>query len=271
MKKNLFKYLEKKAKSIITTVVFLTFSFHLLYGQQQAATGPTEEELKRANDPMANIKALNIQDYIVSKLYGLPDQQLNQLLVRYSQPIGSFLLRATMPFVTTSADAVSPTSGLGDFNLFAIYSFPSNNGIKFGIGPNITFPTGTHDLGSGKWQAGLSALAFLANSKVIQLGSLMQWSGSFAGDANRPDISILTPQIFFIWQLGAGFCLRSTGVWTFNLKNGDYNVPIGLGVGKVIKSGKVVFNIFAEPQFTVLAQGIGQPKYQTFVGFNSQF
>jgi len=65
--------------------------------------------------------------------------------------------------------------------------------------------------------------------------------------------------------------LRSTGIWSFNLENGDYNVPIGLGVGKVVKVNKIVFNIFAEPQFTVLAEGLGQPKFQTFVGFNTQF
>lgn len=48
-------------------------------------------------------------------------------------------------------------------------------------------------------------------------------------------------------------------------------MPVGLGVGKVLKTGGVVFNLFAEPQFTVLAEGIGQPGYQTFVGFNTQF
>lgn len=231
----------------------------------------SDEELKRANDPLANIKSFNIQDYIVSKLYGLPNQEINQLLVRYSQPVGPVLLRATMPFITTSGEGVGPVSGLGDFNFFAIYTLPSSNGNKFGIGPNITIPTGTHNLGAGKWQTGLSLLAFFARSRMVQAGSLLQWSFSFAGDDDRPKVSTLVPQVFFIWQIGAGFCIRSTGVMSFNLKNGDYNVPVGMGVGKVLKTGGVVFNLFAEPQFTVLAEGIGQPRYQTFVGFNTQF
>lgn len=243
----------------------------MVSAQQKPAPALSEEELKRANDPMAHIKAFNVHNYIVSKLYGLPDQQVNQLIFRYSQPIGPVLLRASMPFVTSSASGVSPTSGLGDFNLFAIYTLPSKTGNKFGFGPNFTAPTGTHDLGAGKWQAGFSALAFFAGSHVVQMGSLLQWSGSFAGDDDKPDASLLTPQVFFIWQIGAGFNLRSTGIWSFNLKNGDYNVPIGLGVGKVVKAGGVVFNVFAEPQFTVLAEGLGQPKFQTFVGFNTQF
>lgn len=251
-------------------IILLAVSINL-FAQNAPHQQVSDEELKRANDPMANIKAFNLQNYIVSKLYG-SDAQLNQLLFRYSQPVGPVLLRATMPVVTSSAgNGIAPATGFGDFNLFAIYSFPTSSGNKFGIGPNITAPTGTHDLGSGKWQVGLSALAFLASSHIIQWGSLLQWQASFAGDDSRPDISLLTSQVFFIWQVGAGFCLRSTGIWSFNLTNGDYNVPIGLGLGKVIKAGKVVFNIFAEPQFTVLAQGLGQPKYQTFVGFNTQF
>lgn len=254
---------------LFLAVVFLISSAKM-YGQEKPVPAVSEEELKRANDPMADIKAVNIQNYIVSRLYGT-DAELNQLLLRYSQPLGRVLLRVTMPFVTSSGGiGKEPTSGLGDLNLFGIYSF-SSNGNKIGIGPNLTIPTGTHGLGSGKWQAGISILAFMARSHVVQWGTLLQWQTSFAGDENRADISLLTPQVFFIWQIGSGFCLRSTGVWSFNLENGDYNVPIGLGVGKVVKAGKMVFNIFAEPQFTVLAEGIGQPKFQTFVGFNTQF
>lgn len=230
-----------------------------------------DETLKKANDPMADVKAFNVQNYLVSKLYGLPDNTVNQFLLRYSQPLGKFLLRATMPFIVSTQASKAPATGLGDFNMFAIYAFPSATGNKFGIGPTVTLPTGTHDLGAGKWQAGISALAFMASNRLIQWGSLLQWQASFAGDDDREDVSTLIPQVFFIWQIGGGFCLRSTGIWTFNLKNGDYSVPIGLGVGKVLKVNKMVFNLFAEPQFTVLAEGVGQPKYQTFVGFNTQF
>lgn len=265
-------------RSMIRAGILLPFLFmavlpQLLAQQEhpEIRNGVSEEEMKRANDPMANVKAFNVQNYIVSKLYGLPDQSINQLLARYSQPIGKFLLRATMPFIVSSDASKAPTTGLGDFNLFAIYTIPAASGNKFGIGPALVAPTGTHNLGAGKWQAGVAALAFMAKSRLIQWGSLLQWQASFAGDSDRAAVSTLIPQVFFIWQMGGGFCLRSTGIWTFNLKNGDYSVPLGLGVGKVMKVGKVVFNLFAEPQFTVLAEGVGQPKYQTFVGFNTQF
>lgn len=59
--------------------------------------------------------------------------------------------------------------------------------------------------------------------------------------------------------------------WTFNLEDDSYSVPLGFGIGKVVKAGHTVFNIFIEPQFTVLHDGVGQPELQVFTGLNMQF
>src|SRR5262245_6524388 len=59
--------------------------------------GLDAETLKTANDPMAAVKALNLQNYVISDLYGT-DATANQFFVRYAQPFGPFLVRATMPF-----------------------------------------------------------------------------------------------------------------------------------------------------------------------------
>ena len=241
-----------------------TSAAHLEHG------GLDVETLKKANDPMADTKSFNVNNYFLSSLYGT-EAKANQFLLRYAQPLGKFLMRATMPLVVSAPPNAGPVSGLGDFNVFAIYTLPTSTGNKFGIGPLLTAPTGTKDLGQGKWQAGVAALAFFAKSHIVQVGTLLQYQASFAGEEDRPEVSMLTPQVFFIWQAGAGIYLRSTGVWTFDLKSDNYNVPVGLGVGKVIKAGGVVFNIFAEPQFSVLAQGVGQARFQTFAGFNTQF
>jgi hypothetical protein len=261
-----------KIKWFYGIALYLLIQSNVAHGQETPKpSGLSEDELKKANDPMANTKAFNVHNYIVSSLYGMPDASANQLIFRYAQPFGNVLVRASMPIVVSAPANDSPTSGLGDLNIFAIYSKTTSAGNKFGIGPSITAPTGTNDLGAGKWQIGISALAFIAKSHQLQWGSLLQWQTSFAGDDDRPDVNLLIPQVFGIWQIGGGTYLRSTGIWSFNLETGDYNVPIGLGVGKIVKVNKIVFNIFAEPQFTVLAEGIGQPKFQTFVGFNTQF
>ena len=56
-----------------------------------------------------------------------------------------------------------------------------------------------------------------------------------------------------------------------NFDNGDYNVPLGLGIGQVIPTKKAVFNIFIEPQVSVADKGAGWAKWQIFLGLNTQF
>jgi hypothetical protein len=58
---------------------------------------------------------------------------------------------------------------------------------------------------------------------------------------------------------------------TYDFEKDTYSVPIGLGVGKVFQSEKVVFNLFVEPQVSIADKGSGWPKWQVFVGLNSQF
>ena len=57
--------------------------------------------------------------------------------------------------------------------------------------------------------------------------------------------------------MGKGAYLRSSGAWVFDLENDSYYVPVGFGIGKVIKSGRSVFNILLEPQFLVIGYGNG--------------
>jgi hypothetical protein len=38
-----------------------------------------------------------------------------------------------------------------------------------------------------------------------------------------------------------------------------------------MKAGRPVLNVFLEPQFTVMQEGIGQASFQVFAGINVQF
>jgi hypothetical protein len=67
-----------------------------------------------------------------------------------------------------------------------------------------------------------------------------------------------------------GAHLRSSGAWVFDIENNSYYIPVGFGIGRVIKSGNSVFNIFFEPQFTILHDGQGYPAVQVFAGINLQ-
>ncbi len=257
-------------KHLLTLCLFIG-AVNISFAQTAPAHQALDAEtLKKANDPMAHTKTFNIHNYIISSINGAPDYAGNQLLFRYAQPIGKFIIRATMPVIMSSAPNESPKTGLGDLNIFGMYVL-EKNGNKLGFGPQITMPTGTNNRGSEKWQAGVSALAFFARNPVFQGGALLQWQMDFAGSSNAPHINQITSQLFGILQVGSGFYLRSTGIWSFDLEGGNYNIPLGLGAGKIVKVGSVILNIFAEPQFSVVSGGTGQPRVQTFIGFNTQF
>ncbi len=236
-----------------------------------ASTSTVTED---ANNPLARTQAFNLHDYYVPAMSEVPDQTANAFWLRYAQPFGRVLVRASLPLSRVPAgDGTTGTaSGLGDFNGFAAYLFDTKPGVSFGVGPQLTVPTATTDqTGTGKWQGGLAAVFFDATSKAVQWGGLVTWQAAFAGDADRPGTNVLAVQPFYFVQLGKGTYVRSSAVMAFDLKNGSYNVPVGLGIGQVIPTKSVVFNVFVEPQFTVLSHGAGQPELQVFVGFNTQF
>ena len=160
-----------------------------------------------------------------------------------------------------------------DLNAFAAYLVDTGDpAVSFGFGPQVTGPSATEDaLGSGKWSAGFANVLFNAKSKKLQYGYLLTWQASFAGDSDRADVNIGAFQPFLFYQLGHGTYLRSAPIWAYNFENDDYSVPLGIGIGQVIKREKVVYNLFIEPQFSVLDEGPGQPEWQIFFGFNMQF
>lgn len=231
----------------------------------------------QANNPLANMTAFNLQNYYIPDLTE-SSEDANQFWFRYASPFSigesNWLLRASLPINTfpTTPSGHSET-GLGDMNLFASYLLDTGNpAVSFGFGPQLTAPTASEDaLGSEKWSAGLVNVLFNAESPKFQYGYLASWQKSFAGEEDREDVELATFQPFAFYQLGGGTYLRSAPIWAYNLEDDSYSVPLGAGVGQVIHSGKTVYNIFVEPQFSVADEGPGQPDWQIFFGLNMQF
>ena len=265
--------LQQLASLIITFSLLTIGSSHAqVSNEQDGVSEKVEQTMIQANNPLASIKTFNMHNYYVPNLSGLPDATSNTFWFRYAQPIRRFLVRASLPIATVPMPDTTLKSGLGDLNAFAVYLAIKNAKTTLGIGPLMAFPTATNAaLGSGKWQAGLALIIFRVPSPKFQYGGLVTWQMSFAGNADREKTNSMAVQLFGIWQLGGGTYIRSTGISQFNLESGYYNVPFGLGLGQVINTGELVFNIFAEPQFTVLHYGTGQPQLQIFFGLNTQF
>jgi len=234
---------------------------------------PTDADAgKQANNPLANTKAFNVQNYYIPDIYGMPDDKANTAWLRYVQPAGNWLIRASLPLNTVPTPA-GTESGVGDLNAFAAYILSKPEATRMtGVGPLLVAPTASEDvLGSEKWQAGAAFVVFDFASPTIQYGGLVTYQTSFAGESDRDTVATMVVQPLVFWQLGKGTYLRSSPAWVFDFEHNTYNVPLGLGVGKVVKTGGVVYNVFIEPQFTMIHKGDGQPAFQLFAGLNLQF
>ena len=265
--------------SIISVNRIILILIVYVFGMCQLKAQEEVDANAQANNPLANMPALSIQNYYVSKLTNAPEgSYLNTAWLRFAKPFksGQFLLRASAPLSTvgalnSSTGSIETTSGLGDMNAFFSYNFVSKPNATVGIGPLIAAPTASEDaLGSGKWQAGLALVAFIVKSPVFQFGGLVTWQTSIAGDDDRADTNIAAVQPFYFWQLGKGTYLRGAPIWFFDIENSQYHVPVALGIGKVVKSGSTLYNFYVEPQYSVLHNGT-QPQVQLFLGTNIQF
>lgn len=187
---------------------------------------------------------------------------------------GDWLVRATLP-INSFTDPISGNkeTGIGDFNVFAAYLIDTGNpNLSFGIGPQLTAPTATQGhLGSEKWSAGLANVLFNTATPGFQWGYLLTWQASFAGEDDREDVNRAAFQPMMIKQLNNGWYLRSTAIWNYDFETDNYNIPIGLGAGRVVKTSNSVINYFAEPQISVASSGDGQMEWGVFAGVNFQF
>lgn len=169
----------------------------------------------------------------------------------------NLITRPVMPFYNIVPHEAAPNqfardAGLGDLALLELLS-PSNSGNwVLGAGPTAIFPTATsHFTGQGKWQLGPSVVVgYLTKQYFIGVFPQQWWS--LGGEHGRPDTNQMNLQpiatIFFGegWSIGysgnilADWTAPSEDVWT---------VPIGLGLGKVVKFGRLPVKIQLAVQY----------------------
>ncbi len=135
----------------------------------------TPSDAAQANNPLADMKAFNIQNYYIPELSELDNQSANNFWLRYAQPIGNWLFRGSLPIRRVHTGVGTTTSGLGDLNAFFAYLIDTGNPARsFGIGPSVNLPTATEDeTGTGKYELGFATVYFDATSPQFQWGGLL--------------------------------------------------------------------------------------------------
>jgi hypothetical protein len=169
----------------------------------------------------------------------------------------NLITRPVMPFYNivphpTTAGEWERDAGLGDLALLELFS-PANSGNwVLGVGPTAIFPTATSGFtGQGKWQLGP---AFVAGylTKQYFIGVFPQQWFSFAGEHGRPDTNQMNLQpiatLFFPEGWSFGYSGNILANW--NAPSGDvWTVPIGVGLGKVVKFGRLPVKIQLAVQY----------------------
>ena len=169
----------------------------------------------------------------------------------------NLMTRPVMPFYNivpheTARGEFERAAGLGDLILLENLSPAHSGPWLLGAGPTFIFPTATSDFtGQGKWQAGPSGvLGYLTKNFILGIFPQQWWS--LGGEHGRPNTNQLNLQPFagvFVgdgWNIGysgnilANWRAPSEDIWT---------VPIGLGVGKVVKLGRLPVKIQLSVQY----------------------
>ncbi len=236
--------------------------------------GVDASTMAKANNPLADMNAINLQNYYSPSLYGVPDATSNAMNLRGIMVTGRHIIRGTLPVSTVPTGQTTSVSGLGDLNVFdAIVVTDPDAATMFGVGPLLVAPTATNDsLGNeSTWQAGAAAVVVKPLKGGSLVGGLLTWQTDFAGGDNRVDTNLVTGQVFLTMSIGGGWYLRSTPLAVFDFQNDVYLVPLGLGAGKILPLGGAIVNAFIEPQVTVYHKGQGLPSLQIFAGINFQF
>ena len=232
-------------------------------------------EVNTANNPLADLISVSLQNYYYPKLNGIPDESANTFWLRLVTPFWRIIPRLSIPIQVVPAPnptaEVAKVTGFGDINIFATFVVtPDDSPVTAGIGPIYTAPTASNSaLGNGKHEVGVAALSVWAKG-IFLLGGLFNYQIGVGGDSSKPRTQFIVAQPFAFFQLVKGYYIRTAPIWFFDLENPTYNVPFGLGAGKVIPTEKLIFNFFLEPQFAIALRGIGQPAVQIFAGMNMQ-
>jgi len=233
-------------------------------------TGPTLAEIdRRLNNPLTSIWSLTFQEnFSLNKGDRADGTDLgNTFFFQPALPIPLgedmvFIARPVFPLVTNTV--LDPTSedtangkktGFGDIQVLSLIGPNRKAGIVWGLGPTFKFPTASHDsLGQEKYQAGPAAM-LLNIGKLWVIGGVVQHWWSFAGDNDRSHISqtdlqyIIRRQIPGAMSIGMG----PTVVVDWEASSGNkLTLPIGLGITKTVRWGKVPVKLRFEPQYSII-------------------
>ena len=220
-------------------------------GGAAADSGASQEALaKAAQNPVANLISIPFQNNFN---FGIGPSEATQWVLNF-QPVVPVTLSENWNLITrwitpvinqeSPAPGMRSAFGLGDLNPSFFLSPAKSGKLIWGLGPTLTLPTATDPmLGFGEWMAGPAAVALTMQGHWV-IGALANNQWSYAGWGERQNRFLVQP--FINYNLPDGWYLTTapimTADWNANSDN-RWTVPVGGGVGKIVKLGRLPLNL----------------------------
>lgn len=229
-----------------------------------------ETELaKAAQNPLADMISIPIQTNFNFN-YGLNRDKTQ--IVTNVQPVipieigkdWNLITRTIIPVMYTEFPGYQ--TGLGNVQFSGFLSPARPGKFIWGVGPVFQFPTRTDTyLGSNLWSAGPSVVGVTIQGPWV-VGLLAQniWSFAGPGGKDNPSINQFLAQPFINYNLPQGWYLTFSPIITADWKaagSDQWTVPLGAGVGKIFKIGKLPFNANLSGYYNVARPTFG-PDWQ---------
>jgi hypothetical protein len=233
------------------------------------AADESEEDLaKKVQNPVADLISVPFQNNFNFNVG--PEDDLQYVLnIQPVVPIHlskdwNLITRTILPIIsqpgfTADQDRVN---GMGDIQLTGFLSPSNSEGLIWGVGPIVQFPTNTDDrLGNDRWGLGASAVALkMSKGSPWVYGALVNNVWSVGGSDSDPSYSNLLIQPFLNYNFTGGFYLSSAPVITAAWKadSGDrWTVPLGGGIGKIVHLGRLPLNLQLQAYYNVVTPDDG--------------
>ncbi|MGI9626798.1 MAG: neuromedin U [Longimicrobiales bacterium] len=222
---------------------------------------------KQTQNPVGDLISIPLQNNFNGG-FGEDDAVFYNLNIQPVYPAGlsedwSLINRAIIPIL--DAPAPVDAGGLGDIQ-YQWYLTPAQPGaFVWGVGAVVQLPTATDAaLGSDKWSVGPGVVGLSVSGPWV-VGAVLNNIWSIAGNADRSDVNQMLLQVFVNYNLPSGLYLTSSPVITSNWEapSGQrWTVPVGGGVGKILRLGKLPLNTQLQFYYNLEAPDIG-PDWQT--------
>jgi hypothetical protein len=221
-----------------------------------------EDLAKIAQNPVANLISVPFQNNTNLNV-GPQDRAQNVLNIQPVIPIDlnsdwNIITRTILPIISQPGFAPnqSRTNGVGDAQFAAFLSPAKPGSWIWGAGPIIQLPTHSNDL-LGNNNAGVGpsfVILHLTHGDPWVYGVLVNniWS---VGHSSSPAYNNGLVQPFVNYNFEGGLYLTSVPVWTVNWSakgSQQWTVPMGGGVGKIFKLGKLPVNAQLSAYYNVV-------------------